>query len=64
MEIVLGAGTGDVFFILSTIPEVSRNIFGLSITGLIKHINQGPIDVQRDTSVIVLAMYAESYGQW
>ena len=61
MEIVLGAGTGDVFFILSTIPEVSRNFFGLSITGLI---NQGPIDVQRDTSVIILAMYAESYGQW
>ena len=64
MENVLGAGTGDVFFILSTIPEVSRNFFGLSITGLIKQIIQGPIDVQRDTSVIVLAMYAESYGQW
>ena len=60
MEIVLGAGTGDVFFILSTIPEVSRNFFGLSITGLIKQISQGPFVVQRDTSVIALAMYAKS----
>ena len=41
-----------------------ENLFGLSITGLIKQIIQGPFDVQRDTSVIVLAMYAESYGQW